>query len=1565
MKNLLHLLLAKSRHTLRRLSLIFFLIPFLCSLLPAQLTVNLQVVEPICGAIPTGSITAFPSNGVPPFSYLWSTGDTTQAITGLGPGFYEVTVTDAASNGATASVLMNAPPIIIATLDVDGCSAPGTITANTSGGIPPYEYEWITGDTTQTITFLATGSYCVTITDSVHCGVVKCVNITGLPPAVTVQTTDVLCTGQMDGTATAIVTDGTPPFTYLWNTGDTTALITDLPPGMYTVTVTDNNGCTAVGSGIVSEPPPLSANCSSSDPVCQDDDNGSALSMPVGGTPPYSYLWNTGDTIPGLTGLVAGIYSVTVTDANGCSDVCTVVLEDQSNISLSVSSTDVTCFGFNNGTASALAANGVPPYTYAWSNGQSGANLSGLPPGTYDVTATDALGCTAEGSVSIATPPPLTLMVPHTDVTDCGGSDGTATAMVNGGTPPYNYLWSNGESTMSIGGLTAGSYTVTVTDANNCTVMGTILVEQPPGIDVTATATDEVCEGASDGTATAMPSGVPPYLYSWSNGGSTQTITGLAPGMYSVTVTDANGCSGNASVTILAAPTFTLDLSTADILCFGDATGSATAMAVGGVAPLSYLWSTGETSPEITGLTAGSYTVVVTDAAGCTLSETAMIAQPPLLTLFLQPTDLDCAGDSDGAISSTVNGGTPPYSYLWDTGDTDPNLSGLTAGIYALTVTDANGCTVEGSALVDQPPSLQLEVQLQGNVCDPAGVTAAAIVNGGTPPYDYLWSTGDHSATLTGLFDGVYSVTVTDANDCTVSETIVIDPAPVIVVSIQSTDISCFGAGDGSATASASGGTAPYDYVWNTGEMTAAIAGLEAGMYTVTATDANGCFGIATVAIGEPAALTLEVSSTDASCDGSIGGTATATVGGGTPPYSYAWRNGGSSATITGLSPGLYTVTATDANGCFLTASAEIGINNTLEASVEILNPPCAGSANGAALAVITGGTPPYDLMWSTGDTGMQVDGLSAGNYSLLVEDALGCQVVVEFDLIAVETPTCSIAITHPISVPGGSDGEVTVTASGGTPPYTYLWNTGGTNAVLGGLSEGVYSVVVTDANGCETSCSVSLGDPPAAKVGDKVWFDQNENGLQDPGEPGKGNVVVTLSGNDDQGNPLTLSTVTDAAGMYLFDPIPPGTYKLTFVLPQGYHFTLPNVGANEEVDSDVDTLTGMTTFFTLLDGDCILSWDAGIFIECVNVTNPGQIAGDEVLCGPGNDPGPIVEVLPPSGGVGALEYLWMKSTIGGPFNQNTWMPIPNSNTPNYDPPVIYQTTYYIRCVRRENCVLYLESNIVTKEVDSIAWAEIDGPNVVCVDEPATYTAAFGGANATYHWDFGPNADPQTADTPTAQVVWDGFGVATIVLTVVNDGCTATAVLPISISNSPIYCDDPGFTITAGPAGPEEVRVSWQAADWLGGPFTFTVQRSADGVSFDELASLDHQAGQTAYSWLDQQPMAGKNVYRVELRDADGHAIYSNEVEVLWWAPGRTFKVYPNPVTDWLTVEFDGSLEGDQLEIVSADGRLVRTVLLDDPTGIQQIDLSDLPSGMYFALWRKNEGGLRALKLMK
>ncbi|MCI5081927.1 MAG: SprB repeat-containing protein, partial [Saprospiraceae bacterium] len=602
----------------RNLHLLVLLSLLLCGqMLHAQLSVSFSLDEPSCFGLPDGNITATASGGVAPYNFTWSNGTMGAVLSGVPAGNYSVTVTD--NNGAvtTQNVVLTQPTLVTATLVADQCNNPITITAVGNGGVPPYMYNWTNGEETATIS-VNPGTYCVTLTDMNYCGTVECITVNNVPLNVAVATQGLTCPGANDGVLTANVTGGTPPFSYLWSTGATSQSIGNLAPGAYGVTVTDANGCSNNAIGVVSDQAPIVINTNSTNPTCTNDTNGNASASASGGTPPYTYQWSNGQSGSFITNLGPGTYTVTVTDANGCIMQASVSLSPVSNLVVGATATPETCVDFNNGTATAIAASGVQPYTYQWSNGATTASLNNLAPGTYTVTVTDAVFCTGFATVTVEAAPDFNISLTNTNVTTCGANNGTATVTITAGVGPFTYLWNTGSTSPQLTGLPGGVYMVTVTDGNGCQIFGQTNVIEPPAVNVELTATSLVCQGDDNGSVNiSLTGGTPPFQYNWSNGASTPFLMNVGAGTYSLTVVDAFGCSDVDQVTINEAPAVNVSVAGTTIVCGSGNLGSATALVSGGTAPFQYQWSNGATTSSVNNLPEGTFSVSVIDANGC------------------------------------------------------------------------------------------------------------------------------------------------------------------------------------------------------------------------------------------------------------------------------------------------------------------------------------------------------------------------------------------------------------------------------------------------------------------------------------------------------------------------------------------------------------------------------------------------------------------------------------------------------------------------------------------------------------------------------------------------------------------------------------------------------------------------------------------------------------------------------------------------------------------------------------------------------------------------------------
>jgi hypothetical protein len=628
---------------------------------------------------------------------------------------------------------------------------------------------------------------------------------------------NVSCNGSTNGSASVTATGGCLPYSFAWSNGQTTATATGLGAGVHTVTVTDVNGTTTVSSITLTEPALLNGVAVSPtynggwNISCNGASDG-AIDLSVSGgasCATYTYVWSNGATTEDISGLTAGTYSVTITDANGCSTTSSITLTEPPMLATTLipqvyqGGWNISCNGASDGMVFANVSGGTPAYSYAWSNGATTQMVTGLTAGTYTLTITDVNNCTVSASITLTEPDALREISMAASSFNCGfnvscngANDGSASWTVDGGTAPYAYQWSNGQTSATATGLTAGTYTVTATDRNGCTLTGTVTLSEPALLVTTLTNSVYACgygvscNGASNGAVTsATTGGCAPYTYTWSNGGVGGFIHGVPAGSYSVTVTDANGCQAFATAEITEPAVLTASGTAAtyacgyNISCNGASDGSINLTAAGGASCVAYTyaWSNGATTEDVSGLAAGTYTVTVTDVNGCFATSTFTLTQPAVLTkaAFNSPThacgyNITCNGANDGVINLDMTGGCAPYAYQWSDGATTEDRTGLAAGTYSVTVTDANGCSYSDAITLTQPGPVTVTCSPNTTVYYGWSQTACATlvangVTGGCAPYTYAWSNGATTATQTvcPTVSTDYTVTVTDANGCT------------------------------------------------------------------------------------------------------------------------------------------------------------------------------------------------------------------------------------------------------------------------------------------------------------------------------------------------------------------------------------------------------------------------------------------------------------------------------------------------------------------------------------------------------------------------------------------------------------------------------------------------------------------------------------------------------------------------------------------------------------------------------------------------------------------------------
>ncbi len=1078
---------------------------------PAVLTISLTPTNPLCNASCNGSVTSAVTGGTAPYSYSWTGGATTSNITSKCAGTYTCTVTDSKGCTASATVTLIAPPAITinpAALTQPSCFGlcNGSIIASATGGTGALTYTIPGLGTGPNFTSVCAGTYTLSVVDANGCIATSSMVLTQ-PAALTVamSSTNASCTAA-NGTATATVAGGTGPYSYSWSPGGaTTATATALVSGSYTVTVTDSKGCTVTGTVIVGTTAGGTSNASTVANVsCFGGANGSVNVTTTGGTAPFSYLWSPGGaTTATVSGLTAGTYTVTVTDANGCNSTSTTTVTQPTALAVAVSSTNVSCNGGANGSATAVASGGTTAYSYLWApGGSTSATPIGLTAGAYTVTVTDANGCTVTGTTTITQPTAITGTMASLN-TKCNGScDGQATITASGGTGTLTYLWNDPlvQTTSTAFNLCAGLYNVVVTDANGCTYTNNATITQPAVLAGTTVIVDAHC-GNPDGSAcVTVTGGTLPYTYSWTTGATTNCLTSVVAGAYILTVTDANLCTISVPAVIadLGAPSATI-LSSTNVSCNGGNNGAATVNAAGGTIPYTILWdvaAASQTTPTASNLTAGTYGVTITDGTGCTASATVTITEPPLLIFNVNTYDPVCFGDCNGSLSAYVVGGTPAYSYSWlnsggaSVGTTD-SISAMCDGTYTVNITDANGCTTSGSFTITQPVPVAATLTSTNVLCNAAcDGTATITTSAGVAPFSYSWSNGATTSVNTGICAGPISVTVTDNDGCTAAYSgTITEPTVLNVVISASGMVSCSGLCDGFADITITGGTAPYTILWSNGTVTNLNNGLCIGTYTVQVTDANGCTDTTSINIIEPGGLNIVLASTNLLCNSQCIGTATATITGGTLPYTILWDDPALSNTagITNLCAGFYTISVTDANGCVLSQSVNITQPAVITMSYTSQDANCLQN-NGWICASGFGGVAPLTYLWN--DPGAQTtpcaQNIFSGCYDVTITDANGCFIDSLICINDISGPTLVINSATDVTCFGYGDGTISVTGSGGSGTLSYSWIDGSGTTISSltnqtsttTLSGDTYAITVTDTAGCTASVTQTINEP-------------------------------------------------------------------------------------------------------------------------------------------------------------------------------------------------------------------------------------------------------------------------------------------------------------------------------------------------------------------------------------------------------------------------------------------------------------------------------------------------------
>ncbi len=1487
------------------------------------------------------------------------------------------------------------------------------------------------------------------------------------------------CDGQSDASATAGASNGTAPYTYRWTNGSTNATIytdpiTSLTAGTYTVTVTDNSGCSATGSITITQPNPFGAIALIANNASCYGQTGTAIANPVGGTLPYTYSWSGGGGADPTATISAGTYTVTVTDNHGCTARAGATITQPSALSVSLAETgSISCSGGSGAKISATVSGGTSPYTYRWYNGNSSSSVSGLSAGSYSLTVTDANGCTATGRTIIASPPALFISIASVTNVLCSGSSTGSIALSAGNSGTVNFSYQGAVQNWAVpagvtsatitaagatGGGTIGESAVPVAAGEGTVLQGiTTLIPgdvlsivsgeegggsnhqqggggggasfvydsalvasvgassafsagyvyaiagggggagfansagSAGGTDIIGTTTNEGGDGAGGtggngggaGAATGTSAGGgggagwispggsgvggshdsyggSPYD-NFSGGAVTQNTSDYNSGGYGGgggggyngggggggyngggggSDAGGSGAGGGGSYlngTLLGSPAATNGSNGYVTITYS---GS-----LGGTSPYTYSWTNGTStvsaSAGATGLSAGTYTLTLTDNKGCSATASATITQPNALSVLLAETgNISCNGGSGANLSATVSGGTNPYTYSWYNGNSASSVSGLSAGSYSLTVTDANGCSTTSVTYIAAPSALFIDFASVMNVSCHGNNNGSVTLSSGnsgnlTFPYEGVvqnWTVpqGVTSATVTvggaigGGTIGESAVPVA-AGEGTVLQGI-ISLVPGDVLSIVS------GGAGGGSNFQQGGGGGGASFVYDSGVV--ASGGVSAAfgsgfLYAVAGGGGGAGFGNST---GSNGGTDIIGTTTNGGGDGT-GGTGgngggagpasgTAAGGGGGAGWVSSGGNGmGVSYNSYGGSPydnfsgGAVTQNTSDYNsggygggggggqngggggggynggggGSDAGGSGAGGGGSYLKGTL-IGSPLATNGSNGyvtIAYSGSIGGTSPYTYSWSNGSstvsTSAGATGLSAGTYTVTIQDANGCSVSSAITI----TQSIALSVTFPvvdkIACHGDNNGSINAAVSGGSVPYTYSWTNGSTSSSATGLSAGTYTVTVYDNNDCSATAWVGIGQPSAltatAVATGTISCVGGANGV----------AKVTVTGGT---SPYTYSWNPNSSSTYSASGLSAGTYSITITDKNGC-----------SINSTV----------TLSQPTAIRDSVATIIIPTCSSTGSATIGV--------------------KGGVSPYRYTW---------------------TPNVSSTAtatgLIARSYTVQVKDAGGCYSNVVFNIT--QPNALTALGVIANNVSCAGEAngLAKVAVTGGATPyTYSW------SPNSSSTYIAS----GLSAGTYSITVTDkNGCTSSSSVTIS---QPVMLEDSiasiTYPISHGGTGSATIGVTGGTSPYRYS-WTPNVSSTATGT------------GLTARS------------YTVQVKDANG--CYNNLTFVITQpsTPGVLGKsepgkkafdgagsesqccptadviLYPNPNSGQFTIS--GLAKGMLIEVYDYTGRKVSLIAANDIT--MQLNIADQPNGVYFIRMLDKDGNLVSQK---
>ncbi|CAM1353794.1 conserved hypothetical protein [Tenacibaculum halocynthiae] len=1038
---------------------------------PVKLEVSINRNSIIsCNGSSNGEIEAVVKGGVKNYTYKWhkegntSVLGTKSVLSNLSAGIYYVIITDANNNTVTSSKYELTEPLVLVlklTSDYTSCGTGNDweIKSTVTGGTAPYTYLWNTGDNTSDLTNFKAGVYTLTVVDVNGCKITKEVELVA---PLNLEITELSLAnptgfGLSNGHIETSIKGGTAPYTYSWEASNGVSLssslrIENLKKGTYTLKVKDSKRCSTEKTFKLIEPEKLEVSLKRNSIIsCNGSSNGEIEAVVKGGVKGYTYKWHK-EGSPSVVGtkavlgnLSGGIYYVIIIDANNNTVTSSKYeLTEPSILTLGLASGYVSCGTGNDWEVKSTVTGGTAPYIYLWNTGDNSSNLTNVKAGSYTLTVVDVNGCKITKEVELVAPLSLEIIeLSLANPTGFGLSNGHIETSIKGGTAPYTYSWvtSSGvslPSNLRIENLQKGRYTLKVKDSKGCSTEKTFKLTEPEKLEVSIKRNSVIsCNGFSNGELQAIVNGgVQGYTYEWYKEvtpllqGTTSTLSNLSGGTYYVIITDANNNTVTSSKYELIEPSILILALNADYVNCG--TGNdweIKTTVLGGTAPYTYLWNTGDNSSNLTNVKAGSYALTVVDVNGCKITKEVKLIAP----LNLEITELSLAnptgfGLSNGHIETSIKGGTAPYTYTWVASNgislpSNLHLENLQKGTYELKVKDSKGCSTEKTFELSEPEKLEVSIKRNSIIsCNgSSNGEIEAVVNGGVKNYTYQWYKDGNAtvigttSTLSNLSGGTYYVIITDANNNIVtSSKYELKEPSILELKLTSDYVNCGIGNDWEVKSTISGGTAPYTYLWSTGDNTSNLKDIKTGAYKLTVVDVNGCKVSNNITIVLPEPLKLDdYSLINPTCYQGNDGEIKLEVAGGAMPYSYKWSNGSVSNTLNNLIEGTYSVIITDNKGCSITESFKITSPEKIKLDLGKDVTLCKGQKIILDGSIKDG----VNYSWTSSNgftsTDSMVEVNESGTYKVISTDKKGCSVT---DEIIVKTTNTEISANFIVS---------------------------------------------------------------------------------------------------------------------------------------------------------------------------------------------------------------------------------------------------------------------------------------------------------------------------------------------------------------------------------------------------------------------------------------------------------------------------------------------------------------------------------------------------------------------